>query len=234
MTRALKPPLTWLVDLDNTLHNASHAIFPAINANMNTYMARLLGENGGLADAVTVNEARQAYWQKYGATLLGLVNHHAVNQAEFLHEAHQFANLSTMLRYETGLKHLLKRLPGRKILLTNAPRQYSKQVLRQLGLHRCFTSHIPIEAMRVHGRLRPKPARCLLQKILTRQKLRAQRCILIEDTRDNLRTARQLGIKTVWVTQYLKDNKHFARGPFVDVKVHSVKQVPAYLSRLSF
>jgi len=26
--------LTWLFDLDNTLHDASHAIFPAINRNM--------------------------------------------------------------------------------------------------------------------------------------------------------------------------------------------------------
>ena len=33
----------WLFDLDNTLHNASHAIFPAIMANMNLYIARVLG-----------------------------------------------------------------------------------------------------------------------------------------------------------------------------------------------
>jgi putative hydrolase of the HAD superfamily len=30
----------WLFDLDNTLHNASHAIFPAIMANMNVYIAK--------------------------------------------------------------------------------------------------------------------------------------------------------------------------------------------------
>jgi hypothetical protein len=34
----------WLFDLDNTLHDASHAIFPAISANMNTYIARVLGD----------------------------------------------------------------------------------------------------------------------------------------------------------------------------------------------
>jgi len=225
--------LTWIFDLDNTLHNASHAFFPAINANMNAYMARLLGINDQLADADTVNAARLAYWKKYGATLLGLVRHHQVNQAEFLREAHQFDDFSSMLRFESGLKRLFSRLPGRKILLTNAPRHYSRQVLRQLGLHRYFFRHISIESMRVHGHLRPKPARCLYRKILAQQKLTAQRCVLIEDTRDNLRTAKQTGIKTVWVTQYLKDNSMRTRGSFIDVKVRSIKQLPENLSRLS-
>jgi hypothetical protein len=38
------PDPVWLFDLDNTLHDASHAIFPAISANMNTYIARVLGD----------------------------------------------------------------------------------------------------------------------------------------------------------------------------------------------
>ena len=226
--------LTWLFDLYNTLHNASHAIFPAINANMNAYMARVLGQGGQLADPATVNATRQAYWQKYGATLLGLIRHHNVNQADFLREAHRFDDVLAMIRFESGLKQLFARLPGQKIVLTNAPRQYSRQIIRQLGLHRCFAQHIPIEAMRVHGRLRPKPARCLLKKILAQQKLAAHRCVLIEDTRGNLRTAKQTGMKTVWVTQYLKENTKNARGGFIDVKVRSVKQLPAHLSRLAY
>ena len=34
----------WLFDLDNTLHDASHSIFPAITANMNVFIARVLGD----------------------------------------------------------------------------------------------------------------------------------------------------------------------------------------------
>ena len=36
---------TWLFDLDNTLHDASHAIFPAINRLMTAYVARVLGSD---------------------------------------------------------------------------------------------------------------------------------------------------------------------------------------------
>jgi putative hydrolase of the HAD superfamily len=52
------PKPIWLFDLDNTLHNASHAIFPAINANMNAFMARVLGDGDTPADAATVDAAR--------------------------------------------------------------------------------------------------------------------------------------------------------------------------------
>jgi putative hydrolase of the HAD superfamily len=195
---------TWLIDLDDTLHHASHAIFPAIHAQMNRYMAQLLGDGMNPADEATVNAIRMLYWKKYGATLLGLIAHHQVNQADFLHQTHQLENLSALIRYESGLKRLLNRLPGNKILLTNGPRQYARQVLKHLELHRHFDQHISIESMRVHGRLRPKPSRWLLKKIIAKQKCRAHQCVLIEDTLDNLRAAKRLGMKTVWITQYLK------------------------------
>jgi putative hydrolase of the HAD superfamily len=238
------PSPIWLFDLDNTLHNASHAIFPAINANMNAYMAKVLGEGDRLADEATVNAARLAYWKRYGATLLGMVKHHHVKMDDFLLEAHRFDDLRTMIRAERGLGRLLRRLPGRKILLTNAPRRYSHDVMRHLGLHRHFAKHIPIESMHVHRQLRPKPSRQMLRKLLAKERARPQRCILVEDTADNLKAAKSLGMRTVWVTQYLASSPNhtqlagqrepsFTRRPaFVDVTVKSVRELPDHLHRL--
>ena len=93
----------WLFDLDNTLHNASHAIFPAINANMNAFIAQALGDAAGPADPQTVNAIRIDYWQRYGATLLGMVKHHAVRQGDFLQAAHRFDDVRAMIRAERGL-----------------------------------------------------------------------------------------------------------------------------------
>ena len=239
------PKLTWLFDLDNTLHNASHAIFPAITANMNVYIARVLEQNGMAATAEAVNAARLAYWQRYGATLLGMVRHHQVRADDFLHEAHLFDDLATMIRAERGLGRLLARLPGRKILLTNAPRRYSQDVLRHLGLHRHFAQHVPIEAMTVHRQLRPKPSRLMLKRLMARNRLAPGRCVLVEDTVNHLKGARQLGMRTVWITQYLPahaaqrqhSSAHRAlantRKPgYVDVKLRSVTQLPRHLRRL--
>ncbi|RZI43405.1 pyrimidine 5'-nucleotidase [Herbaspirillum sp. HC18] len=239
------PDPIWLFDLDNTLHNASHAIFPAINANMNAYMARVLGDGDKPVDQKTVNAVRIAYWKRYGATLLGMIKHHGVRMDDFLHEAHLFDDLTGMIRAERGLARLLKRLPGRKILLTNGPRRYSHDVIRHLGLHRHFAKHIPIESMRVHGQLRPKPSRQLLRKLLAREGVPARRCVLVEDSADNLKAAKALGMRTVWVTRYLASSPNlrmlnggrplpkFTKRPiFVDVKVQSVRQLPAMLHRL--
>lgn len=231
----------WLFDLDNTLHNASHAIFPAIMANMNTYIARVLGDGITPADIEAVNAARTMYWKRYGATLLGLMRHHNVSAAHFLRETHDMDGLLSMIRHEKGLGHLLRRLPGRKILLTNAPHRYSTMVLRHMGIHRQFAHHIAIESMRVHRQLRPKPSKLLLRKVMRHQRVAARRCILVEDTLANLRTAHALGMRTVWVTQYLKVGdpigaahppKRLTRPGWVDVKVKSVRNLPARLARL--
>jgi putative hydrolase of the HAD superfamily len=239
------PTPVWLFDLDNTLHNASHAIFPAINANMNAYMAKVLGDGTTPADPRAVNAARLAYWKRYGATLLGMMKHHNVRMDDFLREAHLFDDLAGMIRAERGLGRLLKRLPGRKILLTNGPRRYSREVIRHLGLHRHFARHIPIESMRVHGQLRPKPSKQMLRKLLARERVSARRCVLVEDTADNLKAAKALGMRTAWITQYLPTNPNLRqlagnlppprvtkRPIYVDVKVQSVRQLPAMLHRL--
>ena len=68
----------WLFDLDNTLHNASHAAFRGIDRAMTDYIVRELEVSANDADGM-----RRHYWQRYGATLLGLVRHHGVRAAAF-------------------------------------------------------------------------------------------------------------------------------------------------------
>jgi putative hydrolase of the HAD superfamily len=69
----------------------------------------------------------------------------------------------------------------------------------------------------------------------------ARRCILVEDTLANLKSASRLGLRTVWVTQYLRMSDPIGKAPlprtlkrpgYVDVKVKSVRQLPARLHRL--
>ena len=57
----------WLFDLDNTLHNASHATFGGIDRAMTEYIVRELGLPAAEADTL-----RYRYWLRYGATLLGV------------------------------------------------------------------------------------------------------------------------------------------------------------------
>lgn len=186
----------WLFDLDNTLHDASHAIFAAIDRRMTSYVERTLGIDHGEA-----NRLRTLYWRRYGATLLGMVRHHGVDPHHFLRECHDF-DVAAMLRAERGLARLFARLPGRKVLLSNAPRAYAGTVLRELALHRHIPTRYTIERMRVHGTFRPKPSRLMLRAMLARERIVPATAVLVEDSLANLKSARALGVRTVLITRH--------------------------------
>ena len=151
-TAAHDDGLLWLFDLDNTLHDTSHAIFPRIDHGMTMAVAETLG-----VDIDTANHLRRKYWKRYGATMIGLVRHHGVDPHEFLHRSHDF-DVNPLVRAEKALAYKLRQLPGRKVLLTNAPLEYARAVLRRLGILRQFDSLWAIEHMRLHGEFRPAVA----------------------------------------------------------------------------
>jgi len=189
---------TWLFDLDNTLHDASHAAFGPTNRAMTEYIVEHLGLPFDDAWAL-----RQHYWQHYGATLLGLVRHHGVRPAHFLEQTHRLPDLEARLRTSAHDRAALKRLRGRKIILTNAPRAYTLRVLGTLGLVGCFDAVLSIEDMTMFGHPRPKPDARMFRHVLARLKLRPERCVLVEDTLEHQKAAHRLGIRGVWMQRYL-------------------------------
>ena len=141
----------WLFDLDNTLHNAGASAFRHFDTTMNRYIVEQLGVEEAEADRL-----RRDYWRRYGSTLLGLVRHHGVRPAHFVRHTHAFPGLESTLVAHAHDLAALRRLPGRKVVLTNAGRDYALRVLRALGLDGLFDQVIGIEQMTLFGQLRPK------------------------------------------------------------------------------
>jgi putative hydrolase of the HAD superfamily len=208
----------WLFDLDNTLHDASPHIFPHINRSMTAYLAEALG-----LDTDTASRVRVEYWHRYGATLTGMMRHHGTDPHHFLFHTHQFPQLQRMVLFERALRSMLRRLPGHKIVFSNAPRHYAEAVLRIMGIRNLFDSVWGVEQMRFC----PKPAAAGLYRLLHKERLSPARCILVEDSAENLRTAKRLGLKTVLVS----------RSPgmpaFVDLRIQSVLDLPRKLALLA-
>ncbi|MEO8281374.1 MAG: pyrimidine 5'-nucleotidase [Ideonella sp.] len=189
---------TWLFDLDNTLHDASHSAFGFTSDAMSEFITTHLGLSATDATAL-----RQHYWQRYGATLLGLVRHHGIKAGHFLDETHRLPGLEQRLRCSAADRAALSRLPGEKYVLTNAPRHYAMRVLDGLGLTRCFRGVITIEDMVMFRQHRPKPDSRMLRHLLARLKRTAAQCVLVEDTLSNQKAARRVGLRTVWMQAYL-------------------------------
>ena len=212
----MKHPV-WLFDLDNTLHDATPHIFPHINRAMRQYIERHLA-----VDTDEANRIRQVYWRRYGATLLGLMRHHDTDPRHFLWETHQFPDLARLVVFERPLRHALRRLPGRKIVFSNAPRHYTEAVLSIMGIRRHFDAVWTIERLR----FTPKPFRAGFQRLLQRERLTPDQCIMVEDSAENLRTAKCLGMKTILISRRLRTPA------FVDVRLHSVLELPRLFGRL--
>ena len=189
----------WLFDLDNTLHDASHASFVPTNQAMTDYIVTHLGVTQGEAGAL-----RQHYWNHYGATLLGLVRHHGVKASHFLEQTHLLPGLEQRLRTSAHDRAALKRLKGRKFVLTNAPRAYTMRVLNTLRLADCFEGVISIDDMTMFGHLRPKPDARMFAHIAARLKVHPSRCVLVEDTLEHQKAARSVGMSTAWMLRYLE------------------------------
>lgn len=188
----------WLFDLDNTLHDASNASFPQMHAAIGDYMATHLGVSQTEASAL-----RERYWRRYGATMLGLVRHHDVRAAHFLAETHRMPGLEQRVRMSLHDRAAIARLPGRRFILTNAPRAYALRVLDALGLTPLFEAVITIEDMTMFGSLRPKPDARMLRRVAARLAVPPSRCVLVEDTLANLKAARSVGMRGVWMQRYL-------------------------------
>ena len=207
----------WLLDLDNTLHDARQHIFPHINRSMTRYVAHWVG-----CDDTEADRLRTLYWRRYGATLTGMMRHHATPSRHFLWHTHQFPHLHEMLLPAPRLHHSLRALPGRRLLFSNSPAFYSRSVLRLLGVRPHFSGLFTIESMRHQ----PKPLPSSYLSLLRAHRLSAARCVLVDDVADNLRAAKRLGMRTVWVCAERKALR------FVDLRIGSFAQLPKMLHRL--
>ncbi|MFA7350048.1 MAG: pyrimidine 5'-nucleotidase [Methylotenera sp.] len=197
----------WIFDLDDTLHNASAHIFPVMNRAMTQYMMDALD-----LDEPAAHKMRQHYWRIYGATLKGLMRHHDIDPHHFLNETHRFENLPELVIQAKRLRHMLQGLPGRKLVFTNAPRNYATRVLELLGIDDVFELIFSVESTKFHA----KPSTRGFQQLLKTIKVKACDCIMLEDSLPALMTAKRLGMKTIWVSKQLKKTN------FVDYRISTV------------
>lgn len=202
---------TWIFDLDNTLHNASHAVFPKINQLMTQYIMRHLGMSEAAAQ-----DLRLKYYARYGATLRGMQRHHGVDPDQFLYETHTLSELLPLLQWDSQVGEVLNQLPGKKILLSNGPQAYVEQVTRRMAIIRHFSALYGVERVAYFPKPNPRP----FLTVCANEGLQPSSCIMVEDSLENLRTAKALGMRTVWIS-----SEH-RRPVYVDVRVRSARDLP--------
>ena len=180
---------TFIFDLDNTLYPESLNVFSLIDRRINRYMNQRLG-----IPEYQVDSLRRRYWEIYGVTLTGLMAHYDADPEDFLRYVHD-VDLSNVLKPDPGLRNALKAISSPKVILTNGSRCHAQNVLSALGLCGIFDEIFDVRV----ASFKPKPFLEPYLKVLEAINARGTDCVMVDDIPENLRTAKELGMKTVLV-----------------------------------
>ncbi|GAB4166069.1 MAG: pyrimidine 5'-nucleotidase [Geothermobacteraceae bacterium] len=178
-----------LFDLDNTLYPPERDLFSLIDVRINRYMEEVVGIAADRVDGL-----RRRYWRDYGATLQGLVRHYRIDPEDYLHYVHD-VDVAERLDLDAELADRLAALPVPCFVFTNGSSDHAGRVLDALGIAEHFDGIFDIRI----ANYQPKPNLDPYQGVLKALELPAGSCVMVEDSLDNLRTAKQLGMKTVLV-----------------------------------
>jgi putative hydrolase of the HAD superfamily len=179
---------TWIFDLDNTLYPARINLFSQIDERMGAFIADLLG-----VDAVEAKRIQKRYFHDHGTTLNGLMRTENIDPNDFLAFVHDID--FGVLEADARLDAALQRLPGRKLIYTNADAPYAARVLEALGVAHHFEAIHDIVA----SDYAPKPEAFGYHRLLESYGVNASSAAFVEDMARNLKVPKALGMATVWV-----------------------------------
>jgi putative hydrolase of the HAD superfamily len=188
----LRPDLrhvrTWLFDLDNTLYPLESGLSARASARITDYVEALTGLPREAAHAL-----QKRYLADHGLTLRGLMTHHGVDPDAF----HAFINDLNLdcLSHDAALKAALLRLPGRRLIFTNADARHAERVLERLQLEGLFEGVFHIAS----ADFEPKPSPVAFDRIVAAHGLVPGETAFFEDAERNLEPAARLGMTTVLV-----------------------------------
>ena len=199
---------TWIFDLDNTLHDANSKIFPLVNRKMDRWISTYLDIS--IEDA---SKLRQSYWDTYGATLKGLIKHHNIDPVDFLSTTYDLKNFNDLVMPEVNLKETISNIKGRKIIYTNAPKSYTDKILKISNIYEMFDEVFTIE----DSDFTPKPNQGSMANFLNKYNIKEG--VFIDDIKENLKTAKNFGLSTIWITNEITHHS------FIDRKIEKISDL---------
>ncbi|HLZ83093.1 MAG TPA: pyrimidine 5'-nucleotidase [Caulobacteraceae bacterium] len=179
---------TWLFDLDNTLYPLDSGLAARMSPRITDFVENLTGLPRPEALAL-----QKRYLAEHGLTLRGLMDHHGVDP-DVYHATFHDVPLDCLVP-DPALKAALGRLPGRRLIFTNADDVHTARVIEALGLAGLFEDVFHIGS----AAFAPKPSKAAFDAILRAHAIDPRRTAFFEDSERNLEPAAELGMTTVLV-----------------------------------
>jgi len=196
---------TWVFDLDNTLYPVTENLLAQIDKHMGNFVANFLN-----VDAIEARHIQKTYFRKYGLTLRGLMLHHGLDPVRYYDEMTPMD--LTQVDPHPALADALRRLPGQKVIYTNASAHHAEMVLDRLGMTDVFDGIYDIAA----ADYVPKPAIESYRILCEQHKINPSQAVMIDDIARNLEPAATLGMTTVWMRTGVEWAQDVEPEPYID------------------
>ncbi|MCR5877695.1 pyrimidine 5'-nucleotidase [Phenylobacterium sp. J367] len=198
---------TWLFDLDNTLYPAESGFMSGIEQRMTAYVMRVTG-----LPREDAYRLQKQYLADHGLTLIGMMRHHGVDPLEF-HALFHDLSLEALAQ-DPEMLAAIARLPGRRLIFTNADDVHAERVLAHLGLSGLFEDVFHIGS----AGYTPKPERAAFEAMNAAHGIAPASAAFFEDSERNLAPAADLGMTTVLVGPHAAAST----APFVHHRTHKL------------
>ena len=209
----------WIFDLDNTLYDGSTKVFKLIDKRMSIFISKKLN-----VDLIKAREIQKKYFYDTGTTLSGLMKYNNVDPHEFLSEVHNI-NISWLPK-DLLLREELIKIKEKKYIFTNGSQSHVTNITKQLGIEDLFESAFTI----TDSKFIPKPSLEYYKKGVKKLNLLAKKSVFIEDIAHNLKQAKSLGMKTVWLENVETFASKDKDKPYIDYKI---KNLPSFLQKIN-
>lgn len=187
-----------ILDFDGTLYPSSAGIEDQIKTRFRACTQKRLG-----ISHTEVKKLLHQYRTKYRSSILGLQENFGVDPFEFYEELYSGLDISSV-EQKPGLKEALERLSAQVPLyvFSNSNRSFVLRGLEHLGLRGFITDVFTVE----DNNFIRKPHPEVYAATVRRLGVPAERICMFDDIPSSLRTAKEMGFRTVLVGNGLRES----------------------------
>ena len=181
---------TLFLDLDDTVYPSSSGLWEAIGDRINQFMIERVH-----LPTEGVIQLREQLYHTYGTTMRGLAIEYQIDIHEYLAFVHDVP-LKKYIKPDPTLRQVLRDLPYRLVVFTNADSAHAHRVLKVVGIDDLVSGVIDILAVSPYC----KPQKGAYEKALALTgEADPSTVAMFDDNIANLKIARQMGIFAVRV-----------------------------------
>lgn len=183
------PDYLWIFDFDLTLYDFSEiSVLQSMDQPMNDFLCQELD-----VEPHESNFIRKFFWKKYGTTLAGLRVEFNTHPDDFFDHIHSHHNI-VLPKFNPMTQEVLESIDSLKWIFTNGRRDWAIQGVQSIGIEQHFAKIIDLSDSDWLGKPHLKSYQYVQNMVPP-----GKQVIFLDDSYDNLMTAKELGWKTVWM-----------------------------------